>query len=530
MSKKRALLYVVLLLSFALLGQLTAFAQEPVVGGTMTVAIASEPDTLDIHMTGNGEVMQAVWLMGATLVARDTEANYHPWLATEWTTSEDGMTWEFKLREDVTFHNGKPLTANEYAWTINRLLAPETAAPQAGRLRAVANAEAVDDYTLRLNMAAPFPLLLEQLSNTGVVQPYDPEYVENADNNFGRTFMGVGPYRFVEWVTGDRLVLERNPDFNWGPEFMTNQGAYNIERIVFRIIPETATVLAGLEAGEIDYAVVPGREVSYLESLGTLNILESNTQGMNPSLHMNLSLPPFDDLRVRQAFNLAVDRETLITVAAEGLAIPQYGPLSSNINGYDPTVEEIGYHYDLDAARALMAEAGYTVNAAGLLEKDGAVLTLPFTCTAGFDTACQVIQAQFAELGVTLEIQVVDAGTALGALLGHQYTVMLTGYSASESDILYRWFHTSRPGALNPSNAPANAELDAILDATRTDLANRAEHVNEAQRFLVENAWVVPLYNPSQFTIISKRVNGFVPNPRALATMNAFFNDAYISE
>jgi peptide/nickel transport system substrate-binding protein len=526
---KRKLLFALVILVIGLMTGGVLAQDTPAVGGTLVIAATTDFDTLDIHLTGNGEAMSASWLMGATLVARLPDASYAPWLATGWETSEDGLTWTFTLREDVLFHDGTPLTAEHYAWTINRLLAPETAAPQAGRLRAVGSAEALDDYTLQLTLLAPYPVLLEQLSNTGVVQPYLPSFVEEQGENFGRTFMGVGPYRFVEWVTGERVVLERNPDFAWGMPIGENQGAYYIERIEYRFIPEAATRVAGLEAGEIDYSPVLATDVEYLESTGQVNILRSFSEGMLTALHMNLSRAPFDDVRVRQAFNLAVDKDVLIDVLLLGEGEPQYGPLSPGIAGYWVGIEEIGYKYDLEAARALLEDAGYTAGEDGMFSRDGAPLTVTLKCESPRTQMCEVLQAQYQALGVDVQIEIIEPGGALGLALADDYQLMTLGYSASESDILYRWFHTSRQGALNLSRA-ADPALDEILDNTRNDVENRDMWVQEAQRYMVEQAYVVPLILSPEFTAISTRVQGVTPNPLGLAAvLKAYLNDAYIA-
>jgi peptide/nickel transport system substrate-binding protein len=508
---KKTLLTLGILLLISLLSLPPLAAQE---GDTMTFAIPSF-DTLDIHMSGNGNAMAVAWLLGATLVARDNEANYHPWLATSWETSEDNLLWTFHLRDDVTYHDGRPLTAADYAWTITRLLDPETGAPQAGRLRSVSHAVAVDDTTLEVHMKEPFPLLLEHLSNTGVVQPYHPEFYEEAGDQFGRTFVGVGPYVLEGVSTGESVTLVRNPDFNWGPPFVENQGAYNIERLKFVIIPEPSTVLAGLETGEIDYAAVQPGDVEYLRSLDHLTILEAPSQGMLPSLIINVSQPPFDDLRVRQAFNHAIDRQLLVDVLVEGHGQPQYGPLSSTIGGYWEGVEESGYHYDPDRASALFAEAGY-----------GEDLEIEIKCVSpGYNTLCEVLQQQFSDIGVTLTITLMEQGPAVSDIFSGNFSVVTLGYRASESDILYRWFHS---GVLNIPQG-ADPELDRILGNTRSDLANRDMWVDEAQRYIVEQAYSVPLYAPLTFVAINNRVQGYLANPANLASWAAFFNDATLA-
>lgn len=486
-------------------------------GGTMTFAI-DDFSTLDIHL-GEGSSMAVSWLLGATLVSRDTEAQYHPWLAESWEISEDGLHYTFHLRDDVRFHDGKPLTAADFVWTISRLIDPETGARQAGRMVAVDRVEAPDDTTLEIHLKNPYPLLLEQLSNTGVVQPYHPEYFAEAGDQFGQGFIGVGPYQLEEFRPGDRIVLARNPDFNWGPPFVENQGPYHIERMEFVVITEPSTIVAGLETGELDYAAVQASDVAYLRGLDHLTILERPDQGMFPALHLNLSQPPFDDIRVRRAFNHAVDRDLLVEVVLEGLGAAQYGPLSSTLIGYWEGVEEIGYRYDPEAARALLAEAGY---------EDG--LALELKCLAVvFNRLCEVLQQMYAEVGVELEITLLEIGPLWSdAVLEPNYTIMTMGYLASEFDILYRWFHSSRENALNPSRS-TDLELDRLLDNTRNDVANYEMWVDEVQRYIVEQAMVVPLYAPLSFVAINNRVQGYLENPANLVTWAAFFNDASLS-
>ena len=508
---RKTLLTVCILLLISLLFLLPLAAQE---GETMTFAISGF-DTLDIHHGGHGDTMSIGWLLGSTLVSRDHQAVYHPWLATSWEASDDGMLWTFHLRDDVTFHDGRPLTADDFVWSITRLLDPETGAPQAGRLRSVSHAVATDATTLEIHMKEPFPLLLEHLSNTAVTQPYHSEFYEEAGDQFGRTFMGVGPYMLEEVSTGESVTLVRNPDYNWGPPFVMNQGPYHIERMEFVIIPEASTVLAGLETGEIDYAAVQPGDVEYLRSLDHLTILEAPSQGMLPSLIINVSQPPFDDLRVRQAFNHAINRQLLVDVIVEGHGQPQYGPLSSTIGGYWEGVEESGYHYDPDRASALFAEAGY-----------GEDLEIEIKCVSpGYNTLCEVLQQQFSDIGVTLTITLMEQGPAVSDIFSGNFSVVTLGYRASESDILYRWFHS---GVLNipQGNDP---ELDRILDNTRSDLANRDMWVDEAQRYIVEQAYSVPLYAPLTFVAINNRVQGYLANPANLASWAAFFNDATLA-
>jgi ABC-type transport system substrate-binding protein len=151
MHKKRFWIALLLVMLVSMIGQLVVLAQDaPTVGGTLVIAVPNDFDTLDIHKTGDGNAMSAGWLMGATLVFRDVDASYKPWLAESWETSDDGLIWTFHLRQDVKFHDGTPLTANDYAWTISRLLNPETAAARCSQRRRAGRLHAATDAGIAL--------------------------------------------------------------------------------------------------------------------------------------------------------------------------------------------------------------------------------------------------------------------------------------------------------------------------------------------------------------------------------------------
>ena len=506
----------------------TPTPETATVGGRMVVALGSF-DTLDPHMSGDGGPMTVHALLGATLLAKDLEGNYVPYLAESWQQSDDGMQWTFQLRDDVTFHDGTPLTAHDYVYAINRLRAPETAAPQAGRVAAVGEVVALDDYTLQITLATSYPILPEQLSNTAVVQPLLQSFVEGSEDPFGRDFVGVGPYMLKEYVPGDRVVIERNPNFAWGPPVGENRGPYYIQEIEFRFLPEAATIIAGLEVGEIDHAFIGTEDRALIEDTANFQIIEVIHQGMNPSVHMNLSNPIFQDLAVRQALNYAVDRQLLVAVVAQGAAVPQYGVLSPPMVDYWAGVEYVGYHYDQDKAKALLQEAGYTYNNDGMLEKDGQPLNLTMKTVSAWTKLAEVLQEQYKAVGIGIEIVIEEPGVNLGSLIGGNYELLVSGYTASESDVLYRWFHATRPGALNMSKH-SDAELDRLLDLTRStgDMAERRQFVHDVQRHMAETAHVVPLYASVQSYAISNRIVNFHPFPIDLLVLKIKLNDAFV--
>ncbi len=502
------------------------------VGGTFQFAISVEPDTFDPHKTSSGSAYEIMSTLGASLIYLSPEGEFCPYLAESFQGSEDGLTWVFKLREDVTFHDGTPLTANDYAWTFNRALDPNTASPvSALLLGAVTSAEALDDYTLQINLAAPnFPLLYG-LASIGYMQPLPKATFEAmGEEEFARNPVGVGPYVFKEWQTGERIITERNPDYNWRPACVAGEGPLDIETIEWRVIPEQAIVVAGLEAGEIDLGVVQPQDLQRFEEMGTLGFFEIPGQGIMPAIGFNTSRAPFDDVRVRQAVNMAIDRELIVDIVFQGAAVPQQGPISSSVMGYWEGIEELGYPYDPEAARQLLVEAGYTLNADGIFEKDGQLFEIDFY-TPSIDIyvkTSEVLQEQLRQIGIAATIKQMEVNLMYAQLAAGDYDAGLLVIGYGEADLMYLLYHSSMIGALNFSFYN-NPELDALLERTRTEIdpAARQEVVNEVQKHIVENAVIAPIVTPVTYYAFNNRVIDLQFN--SYLALVDFFN-AHISE
>ena len=502
----------------------------PAVGGTLYYVLGGDPDTLDPQLSTGGSMYQVSQFLGASLIAKDPETGeYIPYLAESWSVADDGLSYEFKLKENIRFHDGTPLTAHDFVWTFERAMDPATmSAATAAMLQGVIGAEAVDDYNLRLNTAWANYYLLENLTDPVFFQPMSQAYVEQAGEQYGRQPLGVGPFKFKEWVTDEKIVLERNPDFAWGPGG-TRGGPPYIENLEFRIVPEYATRVAGLEAGEIDYAQLEVRDVEHIEATGQFQIFSALRRGIGPMVLLNVSQPPFDDVRVRQAFNLALDREALIKVVLLGQAIPQYGPISPSVQGYWPGVEYIGYNYDPDKARALLTEAGYVQGSDGVWEKDGqplaVVLKVP-SDSPGHVKLAPVLQQQLKELGVDVELELVEFGVLDPLYSQGAYDFGLINYTYSNSGLLYAMYHSRMVGSLNSSQV-SNPELDKILETMgfTTDPEVNQKAADEAQRFIVEQAYIIPLYTPKIPYVMNNRVKDAVFSP--ITGMLDLF-DAYI--
>jgi peptide/nickel transport system substrate-binding protein len=501
------------------------------VGGTLSEALTVDPDTLDPQKTYLGASNLIMMFIYSSLIAKDAQGNYVPYLATSWEVAPDGMTYTFHLRQDVKFHNGDPLTAEDVAYTYTRELDPATASVQT-TLSAVDTVEALDDYTVQFTMKNPNYYILESLVREGEQGVMDKAVLEAQGQDYGREPIGTGPYMFKEWITGDHVTLERNPDFVWGPPF-TNGTPPNIETIVYRIIPESATIVAGLEAEEIDYVLgstILPTDTANLQATGMFNINARQNVGMYPYISLNLEKAPFDDVRVRQALNYATNKQALMDIVAPDSGdVIQNGPLSATQEGYWLGIEEMGYAYDLEKAKQLMLDAGYTYNADGMLEKDGQPLSFELIMGIGYEMLmkpAEIIQSQWKELGVDVKLVQEDFGVAVTDVIAGNYSACMFGTGAPASDML-TMFHSNQIGAGNFSRAN-NPELDAILDqmTTATDTAVHLQAAQDAQKMIVEQAYVVTLFSQVSADVISSRVKGYVSD----AFYGLRFWDAYIEQ
>lgn len=450
-----------------------AAAAEPQAGGTIVFVGLSDWPTLDIQKeTGWGQMENMLYSFLITVDPATSQ--YVPYMAESWTISADGTVYTFKLRQDLKFDNGDPLNANDFVYTITRAQDPATKATSALQMWGpVKSAKALDDYTLELTLTQANSAFLYGLAMAPATA-VDQKAIEAAGDDYAFKPVGNGPYKLASYTQGDKLVLERNPNFTWAPPFIAAGGPY-IDNVEFRIIPEYATQIAGLEAGEVtgmvqlDYA-----DLDRIKNDGNFDLLELPAQGVTPFIAFNLEKAPFNDVNVRKAFAMATNRDSLITLVLQGNGTPLYQPLTTATIGYNPALEEKGIQFDLEGAKELMKQAGYTYGADGMLitpEGQPFVLDFPVVGIGITPNLAQVLVSQYKDLGVTLNINLVDPGTFFPKALGGDYQITVVGMSYGDAEILPITFISTNIGSLNISrtNDPA---LDELLNAIRaaTDL------------------------------------------------------------
>ncbi|HEX3049735.1 MAG TPA: ABC transporter substrate-binding protein [Aggregatilineaceae bacterium] len=483
----------------------------------LKIVLRQEPVTLDaqrlmIALEGNITAN-----LGSTLVAFDPETGeIVPYLATNWSVSEDGLLWTFHLRDDVLFHDGTPLTAEEYAWTLNRILTltgPESSVPKT-ILRNVVKISAVDQYTLQLDLKSPDATLLYGLGYN-YLQPLSPKAVESAGDNYGHQPVGVGPFRFKEWVPGEKIVLERNPDFTWGPSF-TSGGPAKLDAIEYIIIPNYDLALVELLDGRIDLMQIQHEDARQALDNGSLTLTNIFMSGSGVFLILDITQPPLDDIRVRQALNYAIDREQIVSIVEYGYGKPLYGPVTPNTSGFWPGAEGIGYHYDRAQAAALLNDAGYELNGEGLLAKDGQVLALTlievrYAQLPQLPQIMAVLLDLFQQLGIQTQLKSVEPADMLAGLADSEnFDMVATAAAWPEATfVLLNCFLSTGQFNFGHVNDP---ELDQLLvnSLSAVDLETSRQLLWDAQKRIIEQAYSVPLYGLSDLLAINQRIRNYL--------------------
>lgn len=502
-----------------------ATTQEPVENTTpqvFTRAITSEPSGLDPQgAAGAGQNILLPYLFD-TLVYRDLDNNYQPYLAESWEIAGDGKSATFTLREGITFHDGTPLNAEAVKFTFERLIQQGERSVLASMATNIETIEAVDDRTVRFNFKEPTTTLLSSLANpyAGIVSP---QAVETLGEGFGQKPVGSGAFVLEKWEPGVAITLTKNPDYAWAPAVVENQGAPHLDQLVFKIIPDVSQQVTALQAGEVDVLFVnQTSHVSRLQQDPNVELVETTLNSLI-YLGFNLKNPPFDDVLVRQALSHAVNKEELVQIGLGGIGTPAFAPLAPTLPGFDPALKEDELGFDLEKTKALLTEAGYTQAGDGTWSKDGQPLTATLlTSTRPPNQAlATVLQSQLAAAGVTVEIQMLDSAAAQEAAGQGNFDLLLWRYDWNDADVLRVYLSSSRIGRTN-RNYYSNPEVDALLDqaVAEMDEAQRNALYLEAQKLILADAPWQPLYTPKDYMAIRKNVEGVVMGPMGRMLLN----------
>lgn len=464
-------------------------------GGELTYALATSPDTLDPHRNGWVVATRVINQIYDSLVELDENNEVLPRLATEWTASEDGKSYTFKLREDVTFHDGTPFNAEAVKYSYDRILNPETKAGNASALlNPYESSEVIDEYTIKINLSEPSTAFLGNLSQPllGIVSP---TAAEKYGDEFGKNPVGTGLFKFVSWTENSEIKLEKNPDYAWGPSAVENKGAAYLDKVTFKIVPEEATRLGGIQSGQLLAAEsIPPQNLAALESDQKTAVHSIDTIGLPYTLFFNQASPPYDEVNVRKAILLGVDVDSILKTLYLGHYTRAWSPLTPGIIGFDKSLEN-SWKYDVKEANKLLDEAGFKVGSDGIRERNGKKLTLNYVDSSPNrekrNDIAAIIQQQLKEIGVAVELNITQDFATVVYQNGN-YDVHGNSQSNTDPNALKPFYTT---GSILPKGIN-NAELDKLLQegSIEVDPEKRVEIYKQVQKIIIDEAYIVPIY------------------------------------
>lgn len=461
-------------------------------GGTLTIGVDQEAVGLDPNIVTAFSSFTRLDLMYNRLVKLDDKLQIVPDLAESWEVPNN-LTYIFHLRHGVKFHSGRELTADDVKYSLERILDAKTHSPGRSYIDVIKQIDVVDPYTVKLTLSSPLASLLAGLSSTNcaIVPKEDVEKYGNLQRNED----GTGPFKLADWVPDNSMTLVKNPDY-------FEAGKPYLDKIIFRVIPEQTSLLAGVKAGTLDMATLSdGSLILQAKKDSSLNVM--TTPGINiRTFSFNTTHKPFDDVRVRDAVAMAIDRSEIIATAEMGLAQPT-GPVPSSAGQWALPMSQLPFSTpDLAKAKDLLAQAGYP---------DGFSFNIVASPTyEGGLAVAQVIQNELKKIGLKPEIQSVEWGTYIDRWVKRDFDTMveLRGGSPEPDRFLYRTFYST--GGVN-NFMFKDKEVDALLDQGRqlTTFAERKPIYDKLQVLLTQKAPAVFLYTPEQTEILKPYVKGF---------------------
>ena len=471
------------------------------------------PSGIDPHIHASSELGIPLRSVYDSLVYYDKDTGeFVPGLAESWDISPDGLIYTFHLRDDVKFHDGTPFNADAVRVNIQRILSPDANSLKGATLLGpVDRVEVVDDYTVRLILSAPFPALLDGLSQPyiGMASPAALAQYDTLTYQFHQ--VGTGPYRFVEYVVNDRIVLEKNSDYAWAPS-VVNHSAATVDRIVFRFFEDPATRSLALQSGE---AQVMGEllptDARQLVADGRIQLNVASIPGQPLEFFLNTNRAPTSSLEVRQALLLATDRQAIIQSVFQGYAPIAYGPLAAVTLYYDPTVQTY-YGYDPVKAVELFDLTGWVdTDGDGWRDENGEPLEILLVIPP-WGLAPDVATLLENQWETTLKVQVNVRQVASFPMLAevansNEYHAIALNFSGRDPVFINSFYATD--GRLNWSRY-SDAELDdwLVSAATELDSQQRGRLYADIQERIMDQALVIPIRDYTNLNGVEPGIEG----------------------
>lgn len=483
--------------------------------GFLTVALNADIQTADIQKTSKDyEIPINIYdSLCKIKVADDGTSSIQPCLAEKWVVSDDGTEYTFYLKKGVKFQNGEELKASDVKYTFERMLTVPGGTNSEfldqikgaddlfnGTAAELAGFQLIDDYTFKLTLKEPYAGFLACIS-TPAVSIYNEKATKAAGDQFGldpALTVGTGPFKFASWTYNDQLVLVRNDDYFQGPS--------KLPGVVIKIVPDTETQTMMFESGQLDLL-----DMDYVtEQIDRFEKSYPDLMVSGPRLgityfSMNEKIAPFDNLKVRKAMQMAIDRQTILDTLYGGRGQLENGIFPHGLIGYNPSMPEI--KYDPQGAKALLAEAGYP---------DGFTMEIAADMSAS-DTmtmALEIVKEQLAQMGINAEIKNYDESTWLDTRKAGELGSYMSTWTADYNDpdnFIYTFFGSPEKTGNRSMNYPDTAVMDRVVKARNIlDQDQRMKEYNALEEKIVDEdaAWV-PMFSKLHLFAVSKRVQNY---------------------
>ncbi len=461
------------------------------------------------------------------LVKYDKDYNIVGDLAESWDISKDNLTITFHLRDDVKWQDGAPFTSEDILFTYETIIDEKTPTAYAGDYLLVKAASAPDPYTFVVTYYEPFAPALISWSMWIL-----PEHLlagkDITKSELSRDPVGTGPYHFLKWKTGEKIELVSNHNYFEGRPF--------IDKVIYRVIPDMATMFLELKAGGVDWM---GLSPIQYERQTDDDKFKKNFKKYKylangyAYLGFNLKDPKFADKRVRKAISYAIDKQEIIDIVLLGLGEVATGPYKPGTWQYNPDVER--YEYNPERAKELLSEVGWEdTNGDGIIDKDGVPFKFTIITNQGNELrakSAEIIQARLKDVGIEVKIRIIEWAAFLSEFVEpRKFEAMILGWNILQDPDLYDVWHSSKTGPDELNHVSfENAEVDRLLEDGRKifDQQKRKKYYFRIQEILADEAPYVFLYVPEALPVVHARFHGIEPAP---AGISYNFNEWYVPE
>ena len=493
-----------------------AEALTPEFGDTFIEALIGDASTLLPVMALDSSSSSICGMIYNGLIRYDKDLHLEGELAESWEISDDNLTITFHLRKGVKWHDGAPFTSADVRFTYQLYIDPKTPTAYAESFKQVTSIETPDPYTFVVHYNKPYaPALLSWA--TSIHPRHLLEGVDITKSTLARNPVGTGPYRFSEWVGGEKIVLEANPDYFEGRPY--------IKRVVYRIIPDSSTQFLELQTGSLDFMGLSPLQFDRQTDTPAFRRLYNKYRYLNfgyTYLGYNLRKDLFKDKRVRQALSYAINKQELIDGVLLGYGVAATGPYKPDTWVYNGNVPK--YDYNPDKARQLLAEAGWhDSDGNGILDKDGREFSFTIITNQGNDLRSktgEIVQRRFKQVGIRVKLRVIEWATFLKEFINpRKFDATILGWTGGPEPDQYNIWHSSKTGPRQLNFVGfKNKEVDELLEQGRRvfDQQQRKVYYDRFQEILAEEQPYTFLYIGEALPAVSKRFRGVKPAPAGI--------------